>query len=103
MSANISEARGEKLLEILFDVVTDQLGERAVILDLEAGEQRERYVASPALLTLAAKLLKDNNVTLQPEETEGKLSKLEENLAKRKKHSGIASVSYLTPLAANET
>jgi hypothetical protein len=94
----VSEARGVALLDLLFTVATAQLGDSALVQDEEGNEVRA-YTATPALLTFAAKLLKDNSITLQADEVEKK-NAVAQALEDRKKQSRLASVSYLNPEAA---
>ena len=61
------------------------------------GKKTTFYTATPALLTIAARFLKDNSITCEIEDSEG-LSKLEEELAQRKKRRNkITSISALMP------
>jgi len=98
----VSEARGNELLELVFDVVITQMKDHAVVIDETTGEEVKAFTATPALLTFAGKLLKDNSITLQADEAEGRLNAVEQELANRKKHSRLASVSYLNKEAVND-
>lgn len=98
----VSSERGTELLDIVFDVVIAQVRDHAVIPDETTGALVRAYTATPALLTLAVKLLKDNNITTQDADVDGKLNAVEAALADRKKRSHLASVSYLHGEAVND-
>lgn len=98
----VSEKRGEELLDLVFTVVTTQLKDHAVDVDDATGEEVKNYTATPALLTLAVKLLKDNSITVQADDVAGKLTAVEAALAERKKNHKLASVSYLHAEAVND-
>lgn len=100
MAKRVSEARGVELLELVFDVVITQMKDHAIVEDETTGQKVKSFTATPALLTFAGKLLKDNNITVQPDDADNKLNTVEQALADRKKHSRLASVSYLQPEAA---
>lgn len=102
MAKNVSEARGVELLDLVFDVVLTQMRDHSEDLDETTGEVVKNYTATPALLTFAGKLLKDNNITVQPDSAESKLNEVEQELAKRKKRSQLASVSFIRDIAAND-
>ena len=54
------------------------------------------YTATPALLTVAARFLKDNDITCTVEDSEG-LSSLQDQLAERKKRKNkIRDISFLS-------
>jgi hypothetical protein len=89
-------AKEEKLAElhvILTDILIAQVGEEREFV-AEDGKVEKVYTATPALLTVAQKFLKENNITCQPAEGD-KLSTLQEKLAKRK----LASVTPLREAA----
>lgn len=98
----VSEQRGNQLLDLVFDVVITQLKDQAAVEDIETGESVLQYTATPALLTVATKLLKDNNITVQPDNEESRMSELEKELASRKKRSQISKVSFIRPEAIND-
>ena len=100
MAKHVSEERGSDLLDLVFTVVTAQVGETVQEEDEETGETRTAYVASPALLTLAVKLLKDNQITVQPAE-DGKVNELERTLAQKKKHSQLKVIPFIQPEQAH--
>lgn len=99
---HVSESRAIDMLETVMDVVTTQLKDHAYQPDEETGEMVKVYTATPALLTVAIKLLKDNNITVQADDVDKKLNEVEAALADRKKRSGLAKVSYLHPEAVND-
>ena len=84
-----SQDTANSLHDILFKVLIEQVGERVVEeADEEEGvEAREFYTATPALLTVALKALKDNDTTCLNEEG-GKTDELRSELAARKKGHG---------------
>jgi len=84
------------LHEQLAKVLALQVGEVGTDED-EDGNTTTFFTATPALLTIAARFLKDNSITCEIEDSEG-LSRLEEELAKRKKRRNkITSISALMP------
>lgn len=86
-----SESKCAALHDILFDVLTEQVSER-VIEEQEDGSEKELYTATPALLTVALKALKDNEITCQAEDN-NKVNALQEQLAKRKRnHGSVVSI-----------
>jgi len=87
----------------LATVIAQQVQETQEIYD-EDGNPTGRffYPATPALLTVAARFLKDNDITCEVEESIG-LSELQKALAEKKKHSSskIRDISFLTEKEAN--
>ena len=90
-------AATEEKLASLHDAVADALTagikETKTVTDEETGEVLTYHVANPALLTVAIKFLKDNDITCQPSE-ENKIGGLKAELAERKKNR-LASVTQL--------
>jgi hypothetical protein len=85
-------------------VIAEQLGETLVLNqdEVDAGEaEAERmYTASPALLTVAARFLKDNDVTADVGESADGMSAIEKKLGELKKHRGkVISLADLQPVA----
>jgi hypothetical protein len=84
------------LHEAISIVLAAQVKEVMVEVDEETGKETETYSATPALLTVAARFLKDNNITCTIEDSKG-LSELTDELAQRKKRrDNISNISYLT-------
>jgi hypothetical protein len=86
------------LHEALATVIASQVKATMQEFDEEGNviEGAETYSATPALLTVAARFLKDNNITCTVEDSKG-LSSLTDELAERKKRRGnISNISFLT-------
>jgi hypothetical protein len=87
------ESKLAALHEILATVLIDQVGEQ-VEEELEDGTCRTIYTAQPALLTVAMKMLKDNDITCVPSE-DSSVQTLADKLKERKK--GHGKVIQLKP------
>lgn len=85
--ASATHDKMERLHGKLADVLLDEL---------EVGD--DDLGVSPAMLTVAARFLKDNDITAQPA-AGSKISELEEKL-KQKKGRRLASVTPIAPEAA---
>ena len=91
------------LHEALAVVIAAQVSETALALATDAeelcddeGNALVYYTATPALLTVAARFLKDNDITCTVEDSEG-LSSLQDQLAERKKRKNkIRDISFLS-------
>lgn len=95
MSNAASHDKMGRLHDKLCDVLLANLEGEEVILFNEDGEPTPVNKVNPALLTVAAKFLKDNAITCQ--EAEGsKLSELEAKL-REKRERRLASVTPLHP------
>lgn len=98
----VSTERGVALLDVVADVLLAQLKDHAILEDETTKEEVRAYTATPALLTVAIKFLKDNAITMQDTDIDKKLNEVEAALQGRKKHSSnLSNVSYLHPEAAN--
>ena len=85
-----------KLLDAISMVLEAQVSEALPVLDEEGKETNEKYyTASPALLTVAARFLKDNNITCVVEDSKS-LSQLKDKLAQRKKRGKVFSIDHLS-------
>jgi hypothetical protein len=89
-----SETQMGSLHGILAQVIAAQVGATEEYLD-EEGELNVMYSASPALLAIAAKFLKDNEITCAVELDEN-LGKLEAIMANKQKKGRLALVD--TPM-----
>lgn len=74
----------------------DDIDEEGVVR--EGAEPVRVYVATPALLTVAARFLKDNDITCEVDKSKG-VSELKDKLAKRKKRPLTAKI---LPLSRDE-
>ena len=84
------------LHKLLAEVLADQLRESVTDKD-EDGKATVVFTATPALLTIVARFLKDNSITCEIEDSE-ELSALEEQLTKLKKNRAkITSISAFMP------
>lgn len=86
-------AKEERLAHLhvqLTEVLITQVSEEREFTDEETGTTEKVFTATPALLTIAAKFLKENNITCQPAEG-SKLDTLRDKLQKRR----LASVTPL--------
>lgn len=98
--SSTSNELGE-LHKVVANVLSKQVGqifeeknEEGVIVD-------RYYAATPALLTVAARFLKDNDITCEIEDSKG-MSDLQAELDKRKKGRGkLTDISALLPEAAS--
>ncbi len=86
------------LHEALAIVIAAQVSERASDIDEDGVTISEYYTATPALLTVAARFLKDNDITCTEEDSEG-LSDLAEELKKKKKRGKVAKISHIDEAA----
>lgn len=85
-----------KLHELLAKVFVSQL---SVTEKVEIqGELQDLYTAQPALLTAAARFLKDNHITCEVE-TDENLTQLQDLLASKKKR-GKATLASVSPIDA---
>ena len=80
-----TEEKLANLHNVLADALIAGVSEQKTVLDEETGEEATYYVANPALLTVAIKFLKDNDITCQPSE-ENKTGRLKQELEERKKN-----------------
>jgi hypothetical protein len=100
-----SQAQVAALHAKIAEVLSAQLGETICVNaeEVEAGEAEAEvmFTASPALLTMAARFVKDNGVEVDIEETEG-TSIVQERLAMLKRNRGkIVKLSDIHPVAAD--
>jgi hypothetical protein len=90
----------------LATVIDKQLSE-TIVVNLEAVEddgaaEELMFSASPALLTVAARFLKDNDVTADTGESAEGMSKVQKRLEDIKKNRGkVISLADLHPVAAD--
>jgi len=78
------------LHELLAQVMAIQVGDKATWVN-EEGEVVSSYTASPALLAVAAKFLKDNEITCSVED-DANLGELDNLLSKKQKKGRLALV-----------
>lgn len=78
---------------ILAEVLANQVSEKVIEVDAD-GKELTIYTATPALLTVASRFLKDNDITCEVGDSKG-LSDLKEELAKRKRRSDISKISHI--------
>ena len=78
---------------ILADVLAEQVAEYATEEDND-GRVTKVYTATPALLTVAARFLKDNDITCGVEDS-GALNNLADELAKRKRRSRLDNITHI--------
>ena len=93
-----SDSKLSALHEALATVIAAQVQATMQEFDEKGNviEGAESYSATPALLTVAARFLKDNNITCTIEDSKG-LSTLNDELAERKKRrDNISKISFLT-------
>lgn len=95
--AKINDKELGNLLNALAAVLESQVSEVQDELD-EAGlpTGNKYYTATPALLTVAARFLKDNNITCAVSDSKG-MQGLKDKLAERKKHGKVFSIKHLSP------
>lgn len=89
-----SESQLGDLHEVLAMVIKEQITQTADFLN-EDGELVESYTASPALLAVAAKFLKDNQITVSIED-DANLGEIENILAKKEKKGRLKLASVST-------
>lgn len=89
------EAALAELHAVLAKVLTAQVGEQATE-EQEDGSEVTLYIASPALLTVALKMLKDNDITCVAEE-DSSVNNLAKQLEDRKKGHGKVLQLHPTP------
>lgn len=82
----------DKSLGNLHAVLADVLAEQVAEYAEEDGEKV--YTATPALLTVAARFLKDNDITCGIEDSSS-MSDLKEELANRKRRSKLNNISHI--------
>jgi hypothetical protein len=88
----------------LAKVIDDQLSDTMVInseeVEEEGADAVRMYTASPALLTVAARFLKDNDVTADVGESADGMSTVQKRLEEIKKNRGkVISLADLHPVA----
>ena len=101
-----TEAALALLHQKLAEVMTDQLGEKLCVnqdaVDNEGAEPEYMFTASPALLTVAARFVRENGVVMDIGDESDKTSKVKEQLrlleAKRGK---VVKLSDIHPVAAD--
>ena len=96
MSKSSDDALGD-LHGALAMVIRNQVEAKADWIN-EDGEHQEMFTASPALLAVAAKFLKDNNITCSIED-DTNLGRLDEILAGKQKQ-GRLSLASVSPIEA---
>lgn len=81
---------------ILADVLAEQVAESVIEIDEETKTVVTTYTATPALLTVAARFLKDNDITCGIEDSKS-LSDVKEELKNRKKRSKnkLAGITHI--------
>jgi len=91
-----TESKLSELHGVLATVLIAQLKEIGVEEDIEQGmeEGKEHYTASPALLTVCARFLKDNEITCEVGDS-SKMNELKEQLKDRKKGKRLSLVPPL--------
>lgn len=99
-----TEDRLAKLHAVLAQVIEAQLSEKLLVNkeEAEAGEEEEQwmYTASPALLTMAARFLKDNDITADVGDAEGRTDAIQKRLAEIRSNGGkVVRLSDLHPVA----
>lgn len=86
-------------------VIENQLKETVTVNpdEVELGEEAvQMYVASPALLTVAARFLKDNDITVDTGAQADNTSKIRDRLDQLKRNRGkVVSLSDIHPVAAD--
>jgi hypothetical protein len=90
----------------LAKVIDDQLSDTMVInseeVEKEGADEVRMYTASPALLTVAARFLKDNDVTADVGESADGMSKIQKRLIEMEQSRGkVIRLADLHPVAAD--
>ena len=94
--AKIKETELGGLLNALAAVLKSQIADTAHEIAEDGTEGEEYYTATPALLTVAARFLKDNGITCAIEDSED-MNDLKAELAKRKKRKGkVVGINHLS-------
>jgi len=94
---NVTDKELSGLHAALAMVIRTQVEEKACWKD-EAGEDKETFTASPALLAVAAKFLKDNNISCSVED-DSNLGRLQDIIDKKQKR-GRATLASVSPIEA---
>jgi len=89
-----SETQLGQLHEVLAMVIRSQIEDKVEFVN-EEGELIENYTASPALLAVAAKFLKDNQITVAIE-NDTNLDEIQSILANKSKKGRLALASVPT-------
>lgn len=101
-----TEAALAALHQKIAEVMTDQLSEKLCVNQeaVEEGEEPEfMFTASPALLTVAARFVRENGITADLGDTSDKTSVLQQRLDELSARRGkVVKLSELTPMAGNE-
>lgn len=109
VSKTAKEKELSELHVVLAKVLATQVGQKVEIYDendldaegmpKEGTEPKKVYVATPALLTVAARFLKDNDITCEIEESEG-ASELRDQLQQRRRRK--STLASILPLSQDE-
>lgn len=95
MTKPASDSKLGALHDALATIIAAQVKELIQEEDEDGNVIREYYSATPALLTVAARFLKDNNITCSVEDSKG-LSELTDELAsRRKRKDNLKNISFL--------
>lgn len=97
--AKANESELANLHCLLARVLAAQVGEEVEEYDEEGVPTGKVYTATPALLTIAARFLKDNEITCEVEDSEG-LSDLRSELAARK--TGRRKLASVSPISKEQ-
>ena len=93
--SKIDDSNLNALHEVLAAVLVEQVEARAQFTD-EDGVEHDISTASPAMLAVAAKFLKDNNITCSVED-DTNLGRLDELLSNKTKK-GRATLASVSPI-----
>ncbi len=96
-----SDKQLSALHEALATVIAAQVQETLVELDDAGNPVSEVYSATPALLTVAARFLKDNDITCTVEDSKGLTELADELASRRKRRDNIKSLEHLSKDEAN--
>jgi ribosomal protein L21 len=101
MNKPASENKLASLHDIVADVLTAQVGDKELYEEADENgkiiSSKELFTATPALLTVAARFLKDNEITCEVGQSK-KTSKLKDRLAERKKNVAKKKLATITPI-----